>query len=279
MTDAATRTVLGSDRIVLRSAHVYAPRFPYSTSLIVSDGRISWIGDDTGLTGQLLPSDQIVDCEQRLITPGFFDAFRSSTWQPGPALCGFISDTGALWQRTTHDEGQTCQLPASLTEQPFAVLPGGDPDGRAASLLRDGVPIAFGSFVPGSSNQAGSNEAGSHQTGSDNPWEWIRASVFRDVGGISARAGFNAVTRAGWRLAGLPELGSLVPGQAAHLNIWECEGLEVQAPDDRVARWSTDERAGTSPLPDLRPDQSLPHLWASIHQQSLVHLPRFQGSQ
>jgi hypothetical protein len=32
----------------------------------------------------------------------------------------------------------------------------------------------------------------------------------------------------------------------------------VQAPDDRVARWSTDPRSGTPGLPDLSPGVDLP---------------------
>ena len=32
----------------------------------------------------------------------------------------------------------------------------------------------------------------------------------------------------------------------------------VQAPDDRVARWSTDPRSGTPGLPDLTPGRDLP---------------------
>ena len=59
MIDAATR-------LVLTAGLVYSYRFPFSTSVILDQGRIAWIGDDGGLSGQLLDSDVIIDCEGAL---------------------------------------------------------------------------------------------------------------------------------------------------------------------------------------------------------------------
>ena len=53
-------------------------------------------------------------------------------------------------------------------------------------------------------------------------------------------------------MAGVDDAGDLVPGSPATLAVWLVEGeLVVQTPDDRVAGWSTDPRAGVAGLPDL----------------------------
>ncbi|MGG8408559.1 amidohydrolase, partial [Streptomyces sp. 12297] len=52
--------------------------------------------------------------------------------------------------------------------------------------------------------------------------------------------------------------GVLVPGAPADYALWQTGELVVQAPDDRVARWSTDPRSGTPGLPDLTPGRELP---------------------
>ena len=69
---------------------------------------------------------------------------------------------------------------------------------------------------------------------------------------MSARAAFAAHTRGGWRAAGDDLTGDLVPGASATFAVWRVPGeLVVQVPDERVAGWSTDPRAGVSGLPDL----------------------------
>ncbi|MCW2585736.1 MAG: Amidohydrolase 3, partial [Frankiales bacterium] len=86
------------------------------------------------------------------------------------------------------------------------------------------------------------------------PWGTLRAAVrHRTPGsGLSARAAFSAHTRGGWRAARRDGEGELVPGAPATFAVWEVEGeLVVQTPDQRVAGWSTDPRAGVSGLPDL----------------------------
>lgn len=114
-----------------------------------------------------------------------------------------------------------------------------------AALLRAGVPLAFGSDSP--------------VTPLD-PWGAVRAAAFHRTPEhrISVRAAFTAHTRGGWRAVGRDDAGVLVPGAPADYAVWRTGDLVVQAPDDRVARWSTDPRSGTPGLPDLTPGRDLP---------------------
>ncbi|GGW10369.1 amidohydrolase [Streptomyces narbonensis] len=114
-----------------------------------------------------------------------------------------------------------------------------------AALLRAGVPLAFGSDSP--------------VTPLD-PWGTVRAAAFHHTPEhrISVRAAFTAHTRGGWRAVGRDDAGTLVPGAPADYAVWRTGELLVQAPDDRVARWSTDPRSGTPGLPDLSPGAELP---------------------
>ncbi|WP_328324493.1 MULTISPECIES: amidohydrolase [unclassified Streptomyces] len=114
-----------------------------------------------------------------------------------------------------------------------------------AAMLRAGVPLAFGSDSP--------------VTPLD-PWGNVRAAAFHRTPGhrISVRAAFAAHTRGGWRSIGRDDTGVLVPGAPADYAVWRTADLVVQAPDDRVARWSTDPRSGTPGLPDLTPGAELP---------------------
>ncbi|MER7483439.1 amidohydrolase [Streptomyces sp. NPDC126510] len=114
-----------------------------------------------------------------------------------------------------------------------------------AALLRAGVPLAFGSDSP--------------VTPLD-PWGTVRAAAFHRTPEhrVSVRAAFTAHTRGGWRAVGRDDAGVLVPGAPADYAVWRTGELVVQAPDDRVARWSTDPRSGTPGLPDLTPGHDLP---------------------
>ncbi|MFG2092469.1 amidohydrolase [Streptomyces sp. NPDC048612] len=114
-----------------------------------------------------------------------------------------------------------------------------------AALLKAGVPLALGSDSP--------------VTPLD-PWGTVRAAVFHRTRahGISARAAFTAHTRGGWRAVGRDDAGVLVPGAPADYAVWRTGELLVQAPDERVERWSTDPRSGTPGLPDLTPGNDLP---------------------
>ncbi|MEV7420404.1 amidohydrolase [Streptomyces sp. NPDC089919] len=120
-----------------------------------------------------------------------------------------------------------------------------------AAMLRAGVPLAFGSDAP--------------VTPLD-PWGTVRAAAFHRTPEhrISVRAAFTAHTRGGWRALGRDDAGVLVPGAPADYALWRTDELVVQAPDDRVARWSTDPRSGTPGLPDLTPGRDLPECLATV---------------
>lgn len=120
-----------------------------------------------------------------------------------------------------------------------------------AALLRAGVPLALGSDSP--------------VTPLD-PWGTVRAAAFHRTPEhrVSVRAAFTAHTRGGWRAVGRDDAGTLVPGAPADYAVWRTEELVVQAPDDRVARWSTDPRSGTPGLPDLTPGRPLPECLRTV---------------
>ncbi|QQC88241.1 amidohydrolase [Streptomyces alfalfae] len=189
------------------------------------------------------------------------DGMRRAAEKLGPAR------VRAARHRVEHAEMLTPETVAAFAEfgltasvQPaFDALWGGD-DGmyaqrlgaeRArtlnpfAALLRAGVPLAFGSDSP--------------VTPLD-PWGTVRAAAFHRTPEhrVSARAAFTAHTRGGWRAVGRDDAGVLVPGAPADYAVWRTSDLVVQAPDDRVARWSTDPRSGTPGLPDLSPGAELP---------------------
>ncbi|MFJ6521925.1 amidohydrolase [Streptomyces filamentosus] len=130
-----------------------------------------------------------------------------------------------------------------------------------AALLRAGVPLAFGSDSP--------------VTPLD-PWGTVRAAAFHRTPEhrVSVRAAFTAHTRGGWRATGRDDAGTLVPGAPADYAVWRTGDLVVQAPDDRVARWSTDPRSGTPGLPDLSPGVDLPVcLRTVVHGQTVFVRP------
>ncbi len=109
-----------------------------------------------------------------------------------------------------------------------------------ADLAAAGVPLAMGSRGP---------------VAAFDPWGAIRNAVLHPDPSqrVSARAAFRAHTRGGWRAAHLDGTGAgeIRLGAPAHLAMWRAESLVVQAPDGRLAAWSTDPRAGTPLLPEL----------------------------
>ena len=116
---------------------------------------------------------------------------------------------------------------------------------RLGDLAAAGVPLAFGSDAPVTPL---------------GPWAAIRAAVHpHDAGAaLSPRAAFSAHTRGGWRVAGRDGEGILAAGSPATFAVWEAGELGVDAPDERVSRWSTDPRAAVPGLPDLAPGAPLP---------------------
>ncbi|MBO8187821.1 amidohydrolase [Streptomyces spirodelae] len=127
-----------------------------------------------------------------------------------------------------------------------------------AALLRAGVPLAFGSDSPVTPL---------------GPWEAIRAAAFHHTHEhrISVRGAFTAHTRGGWRALGRDDAGVLVPGAPADYALWRTGQLIVQAPDTRVANWSTDPRSGTPGLPDLTPGGQVPVCLRTVVGGRTVH--------
>ena len=131
---------------------------------------------------------------------------------------------------------------------------------RFAALAAAGVPLAFGSDTP--------------VCGVD-PWAAVRAAVHPRHGGpgLSPRAAFAAHTRGGWRAARRDGDGSgtVTPGAPATLAVWAAGSLGVDAPDERVSRWSTDPRAALPGLPDLAPDAELPRCLVTLVAGRVAH--------
>lgn len=128
---------------------------------------------------------------------------------------------------------------------------------RFADIAGAGVLLAFGSDAP---------------VTSVGPWQAIAAAIHHTnpLQRISARAAFTAHSRGAWRAAGMNGVGVLTPGAPAHLAVWRAEEFEVNAPDDRVAGWSTDPRSGTPALPVLD-GASWPTCLATMVSGTLVH--------
>ncbi|MCX4744885.1 amidohydrolase [Kitasatospora sp. NBC_01287] len=133
-----------------------------------------------------------------------------------------------------------------------------------AALLRAGVPLALGSDAP--------------VTPLD-PWGTVRAAAFHQnpEHRISVRAAFAAHTRGGWRAIGRDQEGVLVPGAPASYALWRTGELVVQAPDSRVAGWSTDPRSGTPGLPDLTPGTELPTCLRTVVRGRTVYQRELAG--
>ena len=129
-----------------------------------------------------------------------------------------------------------------------------------ALLASAGVRLAFGSDSP--------------VTAMD-PWAWVRAASHHRTPGsaISVRAAFAATTRGAWRAGGVRDgvTGTLVPGAPASYAVWDTAELDVSAPADNVARWSTDPRSRVPVLPNLDPDRPLPRCRQTVHRGVVLH--------
>ncbi|MFI9273024.1 amidohydrolase [Kitasatospora sp. NPDC052896] len=217
-------------------------------------------------------ADHVTACTEAGLQAGFhaigdaaltavLDGVRTAAERLGQAA------VRALRHRIEHAEALDDKAVAAFAElglvasvQPAFDAAWGGPDGmyaqrlgaeRAAglnpfaALLRAGVPLAFGSDAP--------------VTALD-PWGTVRAAAFHRTPEhrISVRAAFAAHTRGGWRALGRDQEGVLIPGAPATYAVWQSGDLVVQAPDSRVAGWSTDPRSGIPGLPDLTPGAPLP---------------------
>lgn len=129
----------------------------------------------------------------------------------------------------------------------IVVFDGGEVALPLAAMAGAGVPYALG--------------------GELDPWQIINRALHDGPAPISARAAFNAMTRGAWRLTPgvFDPRGVIRVGAPADLALWQVDVLAVQAPDEKTAFWSTDERAGTPLLPALGEDEAPPRLAGVMH--------------
>ena len=129
---------------------------------------------------------------------------------------------------------------------------------RIADLTTAGVAVALGSDSPVTSL---------------GPWGAVRAAMLHHSADqrVSARAAFSAHTRGGWRAVNRPDAGVLAPGAPAHYALWAVDEVVVQAPDSRLAAWSTDPRSGTPGLPALADDAELPECLRTVAFGRTIH--------
>jgi predicted amidohydrolase YtcJ len=122
-----------------------------------------------------------------------------------------------------------------------------------AALAAAGTPLAFGADSP--------------VTPVD-PWGAVRAAVHptNPAHALSPRAALTAHTRGGWRAARADSDGSgvLSPGSPASYAVFAAGPLGVDAADERLSQWSTDERSGVPGLPDLAPGRPLPRCLRTV---------------
>ncbi len=128
-----------------------------------------------------------------------------------------------------------------------------------AAMTAAGIPLALGSDSPVTPL---------------GPWEAVRAAAFHRTpeSRLTVRAAFAAHTRGGWRAAGVDDAGVLAPGAPATFAVWAAGELVVQTPDERVASWSTDPRAGVPGLPDVSPGVPLPTCLRTVVRGRTVYL-------
>ncbi|MGV1036309.1 MAG: amidohydrolase family protein [Candidatus Nanopelagicales bacterium] len=276
-------------RLVLTSASVYSPTAPFATAIIIDGDQVAWIGDDGGLTQQLLDSDRIVDGAGLFAAPAFFDAHAIGSVEQLTLPQG-VAAAQAFAQAKTSSE-DTASMPTSrppansgasastlvtigiegeltgeleLPADPRRIDAVVATDAACLNQLqadRTSVVLPATALAAGALarlTRAGIPTAAGSFGATTSPWEWIRQAVFAAEEGVSARAAFGACTRSGWRLIGRPERGQLVVGAQATIALWRAPDLTVQTADERVAAWSTDPRSGTPPLPDLTPGRDLP---------------------
>ena len=129
---------------------------------------------------------------------------------------------------------------------------------RISDLVAAGVVVAFGSDSP-------VTDLG--------PWQAVRAAMLHHQVDqrISARAAFSAHSRSGWRAVGRADAGALAPGAPAHYAVWDVSEVVVQAPDERLAAWSTDPRSGTPGLPALVDASPLPDCLRTVVSGRTIH--------
>jgi len=73
----------GMTSTLYRAGHVFSAAAPGATALLVTDGRIAWLGTDADAPA----ADEVVDLDGALVTPAFVDAHVHTT-DTGLTLAG-----------------------------------------------------------------------------------------------------------------------------------------------------------------------------------------------
>ncbi len=215
---------------------------------VIGDAAVGAVVDAFGRVVDALGAQAVARCGHRLehlemVTPQ--QAARLGQWG---VIASVQPNFDALWGGGSGMYAQRLGRDRAMRLNPLALL------------ASQGVPLAFGSDSPVTSM---------------NPWENVRAAASHQTpaSAISMRASFAAATRGAWRAGGVRDgvSGTLVPGAPASYAVWETDDLEVTAPDNAVARWSTDPRSRVPALPRLGTDDPLPRCRRTVHQGVVIH--------
>ena len=212
---------------------------------VIGDGATQIVADGFSLARRRICADRLRAARHRL----------EHLEMPSSDHLRFLADIGvvasvqpafdAAWGGPSGMYSQRLGATRAQTLNPFA------------HMTSAGVVLAFGSDAP--------------VTPLD-PWGSVRAAAWHHTveHRISVRSAFAAHTRGGRRAARdeAREPGVLMRGAPATYAIWAPGPLAVQAPDGRVAAWSTDPRSGTPPLPDLQGSQ--PVCWRTVRAGAVI---------
>lgn len=66
-------------RTLLIGASIYSRSEPFATALLIDDGIITWVGDDTGATVHQDIADEVIDLGGAFLAPGFVDSHVHTT--------------------------------------------------------------------------------------------------------------------------------------------------------------------------------------------------------
>ncbi len=199
----------------------------------IGDAALSAVLDGFGKAAAQVGLDRVRAARHRIEHAEMLDATLIKRMVEFGAVASVQPAFDATWGGETGMYAQRLGVERALTLNPFG------------SLAGVGVPLAFGSDSP--------------VTPID-PWGTVRAAAYHHNPhhSISVRAAFAAHTRGGWRAVGKDDEGVLAPGAPATFAVWAADEVVVQAPDERVSRWSTDPRGAVPGLPDLSPGAPLP---------------------
>lgn len=155
--------------VLLRGGHVYSPEDPFATAMLVADGRIAWIGDDSGAQLYADEVDTTVSLRGAWVAPAFVDAHVHLT-STGLAITGLdlaaagsldvclrmlreaaTGSTGILlghgWDDTAWPEGRpptTAEIDACVGNRPAYLSRVDVHSALASTALRAQVPSASG---------------------------------------------------------------------------------------------------------------------------------------